>query len=294
MKLLSCVSLLVVGGLFATPCFSAEKKMKNEPKTIAGLTCGDTPFKFFKSEEYLGRQKMFGCSKIYRKNDILYNFNSRGQLFKVGNSCDTKEIKAFTKKHGEPTSKQKSGNDRYEGTLYKWVGNNVEAVFYTTTSNSPGSFDICMADYYCKKIEATDQGDCSPQDLSYQANKVDEFVKALGVDIAKREPGTTDKEYAPFVESVKRNAKALGFPKEESITFYQYTGDYDHVCMMYKTGDGSKVKKVLYEKVGDISDNNDNPALIGNASSIRYQDMNQILFQNEPVNVQVCFTGKKD
>ena len=216
MKLLSCVALLVVGGLLATPCFSAEKIMKHEPKTIEGLACGDTPFKFFTPFEFIGREQNAGCPRVYRKSDVLYNFNSRGQLYLIQGPCDAKSIKAFAKKHGEPTSLQKSGNDRYEGKLIKWNGKNVEAVFYTTTSNLPGNMDICMVNYYCKKIEATEKGECNDKELVFQAQNVDQFVKSLGKNVEFKElDKTEDRKTAELVAAFDKNAKTLGLPKSE-------------------------------------------------------------------------------
>lgn len=289
MKLFSCVSLIVTG-LLATPCFSAEKLMKNELKTVGGLACGDTPFKAFTTEEYIGKHLIFGCSKIYQKNDMTYNFNSRGQLYEVSSVCDAKSIKAFTKKHGEPTSLQKSGNDRYEGKLYKWKGKDIEAVFYTTTSNLPGNMDNCMVNYYCKKIEAAD---CDKQELSIQSERVDQFVKALGKNIDFVEFEKPDKK-AQLIEVINKNAQTLGLPKSDETVFEQREKYIHTVCMEYKQADASFIKKLLYDNVGDISKDIHNPTFIGNDSSIEYMDYSKSAFQIKHSGVRVCFTGMND
>ncbi len=293
MKLLGCVYLLVVGGLLAAPCFSAEKTMKHEPKTIEGLACGDTPFKSFTPFEFLGREQNAGCPRVYRKSDVLYNFNSRGQLYQIQSSCDAKSIKAFTKKHGKPTSLQKSGNDRYEGKLFKWDGKNVEAVFYTTTSNLPGNMDICMANYYCKKIEATEKGECNDKELVYQAQNVDQFVKSLGNNVDFKElDKTADRKTAELVAIFDKNAKTLGLPKSETTSFEIRDDVINTVCMTYKKTEGSLIKKILHEKVGDISEDINNPIFTGTGkgTSIEYLDWDKASFTSS-VGVRVCFTG---
>lgn len=293
MKLLVSVSLLVAGSLLAVPCFSAEKLMKNEPKTIEGLACGDTPFKSFTPFELLGRDQNAGCPKIYRKNGVLYNFNSRGQLFQINASCDAKSIKKFTQKHGEPTSLQKSGNDRYEGKLFTWSGKNVEAVFYTTTANLLGNTEVCMANYYCKKIESPGKGECNEKELEYQAEKVDQFVKLLGKNVDFKElDNPVDRKTAELVAVFDFNAEKIGLPKSETTSF-EIRGDFTNtVCMTYKKSDGSLIKKVLHEKVGDIAEDINNPIFPGTGigTSIEYLDWDKALFSSS-VGVRVCFTG---
>lgn len=288
MKLLSCVSTLLIAGLLATPCFSAEKLMKNEPKTIGGLACGDTPFKAFTPEQYIGKHITFGCAKIYQKNDLTYDFNGGGQLYEIMGSCDAKSIKAFTKKHGEPTSLQKSGNDRYEGKLYTWNGKDVKAVFYATTSNLPGgNSDNCMANYYCKKIQ---ESVCDTRELSIQAERVDQFVKSIGANADFMESEKPDKK-AQLIETLNTNAQRLGLPKSEEIDFYQRKISVNTACMEFKQADSRLIKKLLYDTVGDISKDIHNPTFTGNSSLIEYMDYSKSAWQAKNTGVRVCFTG---
>jgi hypothetical protein len=294
MKLLSCVALLVVGGLLSTPCFSAEKKMKNEPKTIEGLACGDTPFKFFTPFEFIGRSKPNGCMKIYRKNGVEYNFNDKGQLFKVSKDCERKEIKDFTKEHGEATIKKKQGDDKSESITYEWNGEKFEASFYIANMNVMGTdMDLCKANYYCKKVEYSAEGDCKPYELAFQAGRVDKFVKALGNNVDFKElDKTEDRKTAELVAVFDKNAIALGLPKSETTSF-EIRGDFiNTVCMTYKKTKGSLIKKILHEKVGDISEDINNPIFngTGKGSSIEYLDWDNALFSSS-VGVRVCFTG---
>lgn len=291
MKHLSCVLTLLLTGLLATPCFSAEKLMKNEPKTIGGLACGDTPFRAFTPDEYIGKHQTFGCAKLYQKNDMTYDFNGGGQLYEILGSCDAKSIKAFTKKHGEPTSMQKNGNDRYEAKIYTWNGKNVKAVFSATTYNLPGgSSDNCMVNYYCKKIEASY---CDKQELSIQAERVDQFVKSIGANADFIESEKPDKK-AQLIEALNMNAQRLGLPKPEEIDFYQLKKSVNTACMEFKQADSRWIKKLLYDTIGDIIKDIHNPTFIGNDSLIEYMDYSKSAFQVKQSGVRVCFTGKKD
>jgi hypothetical protein len=284
----------VVGGLLATPCFSAEKMMKHEPKTIEGLACGDTPFKFFTPFEFIGRSKANGCMKIYRKNGVEYNFNDKGQLFKVSKDCERKEIKAFTKKHGEATNKKKQGDDKSESITYEWNGEKFEASFYIANINVMGTdMDLCKANYYCKKVEYSAEGDCKPYELAFQAGRVGKFVKALGNNVDFKElDKTEDRKTAELVAVFDKNAIALGLPKSETTSF-EIRGDFiNTVCITYKKTEGSLIKKILHEKVGDISEDINNPIFngTGKGTSIEYLDWDSALFSSS-VGVRVCFTG---
>lgn len=153
----------------------------------------------------------------------------------------------------------------------------------------PGNINVCIADYYCKKIEATEKGDCNAQELLYQAKNVDQFVKALGEGVDFEEFEKADRKTAQLVEVFNKNAKSLGLPKIKNTTFELRKDLVDTVCLEYKKTDGSLIKQVLHEKVGDISEDINNPVFTGNSSSIEYLD-----WQDSSVGIRVCFTGMRD
>ena len=62
--------------------------------------------------------------------------------------------------------------------------------------------------------------------------------------------------------------------------------------MTYKKTEGSLIKKILHEKVGDISEDINNPIFTGTGkgTSIEYLDWDKASF-TPSVGVRVCFTG---
>jgi hypothetical protein len=271
------------------------EKMRDEPITYAGMTCGDIPFNHLTSADYIGKNQILGCPKVYVKKDVSYYFNNNGQLYMIENSCDKSDLKSFTKKHGEPTHKHKSWDEDYENFSLDWDGRNSYIIFKTTKMKIGNrTIDSCSFSYHCKKVESSDREDCNPQEVLTQKNNVDQFIKALGIEFNDNAPEINEKTYAPYIENISNNVQSLGLPKPNEIKVLQRHVPGDQICMIYSTSDSVSVKQVIFDTVGDIAFNLANMTLIGNTSSIHYNISYHINKDKKPIKFSLCFSGTTD
>lgn len=162
---------LIVAPYLAAGASNTTKNLKNEPKLIEGLKCGDTPFKKFTESEAFGRPQFLGCAKIYSKNETKYFFNDRGQLYQVDKSCRESEIPAFSKKHGKPIV-QKSGDATYEMEKSIWEGQDVKISFGKQTVDANGVLEKkCFLLYSCSNVEHSND-DCNNTEIEAQKDRV--------------------------------------------------------------------------------------------------------------------------
>jgi len=252
---LECVIIMICCSMVASPGLAATGLMKNEPKTVGGMNCGDTPFGKFSAPEYLGRDEMSGCAKVYTKNGKMYFFNSSGQLYLVRWTGAESDMQGAIKKHGKPAVDRKSGNDRMETRIVQWNGKNIGIILSGSRMNLTGvATNNFMTSYFCNNIEMA-EGACNFQDLETEKGNVDEFVKDTGFDFTMKIPdGVIESQYfKPLTDQANEKIQALGLPKPESINISQNSGVLDNVCLNFKSSDYEAVKKVLFAKIGDIS-----------------------------------------
>lgn len=290
MKLLNCVYVLFLGGLLVTPCLAAaDKKMKSEPKQIAGMTCGDTPFEFFTTDEYLGRDELSGCPKIYEKIGFKYFFNVNGQLYRIDRVAKNSELQTFNKKYGEPSQVRKTGDERYESVVNTWDGKNTQIIFRTMTRSDTGkATKTSSVSYFCKNIEKPEQFTCNETDVARQKDRIDPFIQSLGIDFSAEAPpqGQPREDY---LATIMKNAQAIGLPKPDSAFFSRKTDTvFDSVCLTYKQSDTNAVKKVIFQKVGDIAIPSMGATLIGNKNTIIISVSHNLKNDGKALKFNVC------
>ncbi|SNB44928.1 hypothetical protein [Geobacter sp. DSM 9736] len=245
---------LTVTPCLATGASNATKNLKNEPKLVEGLMCGDTPFKKFTEAEAYGRPKFLGCAKIYSKNDTKYFFNDRGQLYQVDRSCNESEIAAFSKKHGKPIIR-KRGDATYEMEESIWEGQNVKISFGKQTVDANGVLEKkCFLLYACINVEHSNY-DCNNLETETQKERVDSFIANLGVDFTNSiHKGTDNSDLEKYIESTNTAAVKMGLPKPHSIEVGQAMG-IPQLCLKYETKDYLPLKTALFKRIGDITMN---------------------------------------
>lgn len=245
----------------AAPCFAAgtpntANNLKNEPKMIEGLKCGDTPFKKFTEAEAFGRPQFLGCAKIYSKNETKYFFNDRGQLYQVDRSCKEPEISAFSKKHGKPIVK-KSGDATYEMEKSIWEGQEVKISFGKQIYDANGVLEKkCFLLYSCSNIEHSNN-DCNAGEIDKQKERVDSFAASLGVDSTYKVPDkdTNNPDFENYIDAVSNGVVQMGFPKPDSVEVIQNVGVITKLCLKYRNKHFLPLKKALFQRIGDITMN---------------------------------------
>lgn len=285
------MSLLLLGGLLAPPCLSAETKIKNEPKLIAGLACGDTPFEFFTADEYLGRDELIGCPKLYEKRGFKYFFNVNGQLFRIDGEVKNNELLAFKKKYGEPGQVRKTGDEGQETIVNTWDGKNTQILFRTMTRADTGkATKTSSVSYFCKKIEKPALFTCNEADVARQKDRVDPFIQSLGIDFTAEAPpqGQPREDY---LATIMKNAQIIGLPKPDSAFFSRKSDAvFDSVCLTYKQSDTNAVKKVIFKNIGDIATPSMGATLIGNKNTIIISVSHNLKNDGKAPKFNICAT----
>lgn len=283
------VSVLLLGGLLATPCFAAEKKMQNEPKVIAGLACGDTPFGFFTADEYLGREEMAGCPKLYEKKGFKYFFNVNGQLYRVDGEAKNSELQTFKKKYGEPGQVRKTGDEGHESNVNTWDGKNTQIMFRTMTRTDTGkTTKTSSVGYFCKNIEKPELFTCNATDVARQKDRVDPFIQSLGIDFGAEAPpqGQPREDY---LATIMKNAQAVGLPKPDSAYFSRKTDTtFSSICLTYNQSDTNAVKKVIFQNIGDIAIPSMSATLFGNKNTIIISVSHNLNNDDKALKFNVC------
>lgn len=275
---ISCYCLIVM------PCFAAgtaPNAMKNEPKSIGGMQCGDTPFNRLTSTDYYGRDELSGCSKTYMKGPANYSFNNYGQLYKLITEGKESDIVTFTKKYGKPTTHIKTGNEKTEYQTITWEGSKISISIISNKINMPEfKSDTFIVITQCKDIKQPLT--CDYQSVQNQKNKVDQFTKDIGIDFKMwvSDAAAFDVNFQKTLQTVSDNAQSLGLPKPEAISHHQKDGTLANLCLIYKIVEFPAVKNLIFDKVGDISNDLNSLSLIGKSTSIsvnrgyRFQDYN--------------------
>ena len=235
----------------ATPSFAATAKMKNEPKVFAGMQCGDTPFKKFSPDHYVGREKKLSCARIYQKNGVDYFFNNKGQLYAARVEGKEGDYRAFKNTYGVPTSDTKNGSEYVQNRSVEWTGNNLDISILISEARSDKQPKYSTF-YFCKKIDAPDG--CDSDKENNQIKKVDEFVKLLEFDFSLKIPEfpERDENYQKKVKSLSENVEALGLPKTELIRFLKQEDGIFAFALLYPSKDLGKVRNILFSLIGDM------------------------------------------
>lgn len=289
MKRLSYVITTLCLSLVASPCLSEQSKkgkneahMKNAPKSFNGLACGDTPYKKFSPDEYMGRAIDMGCAKVYKKKGIEYIFNDSGQLQKITMACKPTDMQGLIKKHGKPSVDKKSGGETHESRGLLWSGTNISLLFMTSTmtiapSNLP--METCSMSYYCNNvIDQADQG-CNYKQISEQETNIDSLPGRLGIVFGTRTPLDTEQEPAnkAFVDGIVDKALALGLPRPAEVKGLEPGKQVDTLYLVYDQKDYSQVKKALFASIGDIT-----------------LDARSLNFQGQKIDINVFLTSISD
>jgi hypothetical protein len=286
MKHLSYVITALCLSLAASPCLGEQSKkgknearMKNEPKSFNGLACGDTPYKKFSPDEYMGRAISMGCAKVYEKKGIAYIFNDSGQLQRITLTCKPTDMQGLIKKHGKPSVDKKAGGETYESRALQWSGTNTSLVFMTSTmtivpSNPP--METCSMSYYCNNVtDQTDEG-CNYKQISEQETNIDSLPGRLGIVFGTRTPLDTEQEPAnkAFVDGIVDKILAMGLPRPAEVKGLEPGKQIYTLYLVYDQKDYPQVKKALFASIGDIT-----------------PDARSLNFQGKKIDINVFLTS---